>query len=69
MNVFQLLEVKKESKNENLQHKKNKSYFVLRKQFQIKLIQCYKLAIKTTDVCFSINWFTLIPLEIYFVIF
>ncbi|XP_015366121.1 PREDICTED: uncharacterized protein LOC107163291 isoform X2 [Diuraphis noxia] len=41
-------EIKKESKNEELHKKNNKT---TRKFFQIKLIKCYKLAINATKLC------------------
>jgi len=47
---FQLSEIKKESKNEYLQNKKSKTNITIRKMFQKKIIQCYKLAITTTKV-------------------
>ncbi|XP_022168863.1 uncharacterized protein LOC111032735 [Myzus persicae] len=43
-----LSEIKKESKNEDLHNKKNGT---LRKDFQIKLIKCYKLTINATKIC------------------
>ncbi|XP_022160395.1 uncharacterized protein LOC111026601 isoform X2 [Myzus persicae] len=46
-----LSEIKKESKNEDLHSKKNKTNVTLRKVFQIKLIKCYKLAINVTKLC------------------
>lgn len=48
--VFQLSEIKKDSKNEKLHTKKNKFNVEIKKNFQMKLIQCYKLAIETTKV-------------------
>jgi len=50
--VFQFYDIKKESKNEDLHNKKNKTNVTLRKAFQIKLIKCYKLAINATKVFF-----------------
>lgn len=44
---FQLTEIKKESKNENLYSKKNKTNIMLKKGFQMKLTRCYKLSIET----------------------
>lgn len=44
-------EIKKESKHEELYNKKNKTNVTLRKDFQIKLIKCYKLAINATKMC------------------
>ncbi|XP_060840763.1 uncharacterized protein LOC132921642 isoform X1 [Rhopalosiphum padi] len=44
-------DIKKESKNEDLHNKKNKTNVTLRKAFQIKLIKCYKLAINATKMC------------------
>ncbi|VVC25289.1 Hypothetical protein CINCED_3A007990 [Cinara cedri] len=46
-----LSEIKNESKNENLHSKKNKSNAMLKTSFQIKVIQCYKLAINATELC------------------
>ncbi|KAL5238029.1 hypothetical protein ACI65C_005439 [Semiaphis heraclei] len=43
-----IIEIKKESKNEDLHKKNNKTNISLRKLFQIELIRCYKLAINAT---------------------
>lgn len=49
--MVQFTEVKKESKNENVFKKLNKTNALLKITFQTKLIQCYKLAIDSIKVC------------------
>lgn len=51
VNMFQFSEVRKESKNENVHKKLNKTNALLKSTFQTKLIQCYKLAIDAIKVC------------------
>ncbi|VVC26493.1 Hypothetical protein CINCED_3A008217 [Cinara cedri] len=51
MKSYKLSEIKMESTNENLYSKKTKTNAMLKKSFQIKLIQCYKLAINATELC------------------
>lgn len=58
---IQLTEIKKESKNENLHTKKNKTNDMLKNRFQMKIIQCYKLAIDTIQV--FVNVYTLVTCQ------
>lgn len=53
---FQLAEIKGQSRNENLYCKKGKTNAILRENYQIKLIQCYKLAINVTKVIKEKNY-------------